>query len=259
MLLSDFSLWKIIFVCIGVFTASLVDAVAGGGGIISLPVYLISGLPAHMAIGTNKLSSCIGTSVSTMRYIKNGFVDWKLAIPSVLVALPGAYLGAELQLMVDENLLKYFLIVILPFVAFMVLRQKSFPEERQEVNPSFQKAVVFGFSFLISIYDGFYGPGTGTFLLLAFCNLGKIDIRTASGNMKIVNFTSNISALAAIFFAGEVLIPLGLIASLFSIAGHYVGSGLTIKNGSKVVRPVIILVLLLLTIKVAVEVFSNIG
>lgn len=257
MLLSDFSLWGLIFICGGVFTASLVDAIAGGGGIISLPVYIISGLPAHAAIGTNKMSSCIGTSVSTLRYIKNGYADWKLAIPSVALALPGAVIGAKLQLMADERILKYFLIFILPFIAFIVLKQKKLPEERLEINPSVQKAVIYGFSFLISIYDGFYGPGTGTFLLLAFCNLGKLDVRTASGNMKIVNFSSNISALITTLLAGEVYVTLGLLAAVFSIGGHYIGSGLTIKNGSKIVRPVIITVLLLLTLKVAVEVFQN--
>ena len=257
MLLTDFSLWGLIFICAGVFTASLIDAIAGGGGIISLPVYIISGLPAHAAIGTNKMSSCIGTAVSTMRYIKNGFVDWSLAIPSVILALPGAFLGAELQLMANEKLLKYFLIFILPFIAFIVLRQKHLPEERDNSHPVLQKVFVFSFSFLISIYDGFYGPGTGTFLLLAFCNLGRLDVRTASGNMKVVNFTSNISALVTTLFAGEVYVHLGLLAAVFSIAGHYIGSGLTIKNGSRIVKPVIVVVLLLLTLKVAVELFQN--
>lgn len=257
MLLDDFSLWGLIFICGGVFMASFVDAIAGGGGIISLPVYIISGLPAHAAIGTNKMSSCIGTAVSTMRYIKNGFADWKLAIPSVMLALPGAVIGAKLQLMADERILKYFLIFILPFIAFIVLRQKNLPEERQNINPALQKTVIYGFSFLISIYDGFYGPGTGTFLLLAFCNLGKLDVRTASGNMKIVNFSSNISALITTLLAGEVYVALGLLAAVFSIGGHYIGSGLTIKNGSKIVKPVIIVVLLLLTLKVALELVQN--
>lgn len=253
MSITDFSIWGILFVCAGVFTASFIDAIAGGGGIISLPVYIISGLPAHMAIGTNKMSSTIGTSVSTLRYIKNGYADLKLALPCILIAIPGGFAGTRLQLMVDEKYLKFVLMVLLPLVAFVILKQKSFPEERGDINPVLQKAIIYGSTFIISIYDGFYGPGTGTFLLLAFCNLGKLDVRTASGNMKIVNFSSNIGALITSFFAHKIFLALGAIAAVFSIAGHYLGAGLTIKNGSKIVKPAIIIVLLLLLIKVLLE------
>lgn len=253
MSITDFSIWGILFVCAGVFCASFIDAIAGGGGIISLPVYIISGLPAHMAIGTNKMSSTIGTSVSTLRYIKNGYADLKLAIPCIMIAIPGGFVGTKLQLMVDEKYLKFILMILLPIVAFVILKQKSFPEERGNINPFLQKAVIYGSTFVISIYDGFYGPGTGTFLLLAFCNLGKLDIRTASGNMKIVNFSSNLGALITSFFAHKIFLALGAIAAVFSIAGHYLGAGLTIKNGSKIVKPAIIIVLILLMIKVLLE------
>lgn len=256
MWIGDFSIFGIIFICTGVFFASIVDAIAGGGGIISLPVYIISGLPAHIALGTNKMSSCIGTFVSTLRYMKNGFINWSLAVPSILLALCGAVLGTKLQLMADEKILKYLLLFILPFIAFTILKQKSFAEEPGEINSKYQKMIIWTCSFIISIYDGFYGPGTGTFLLLAFCNLGKLDIRTASGNMKIVNLSSNISALITSLIAGKVFITLGLIAAGFSIAGHYIGSGLIIKNGSKVVKPVIITVLVLLLLKVSFDLFS---
>ena len=116
-----------------------------------------------------------------------------------------------------------------------------------------RRLVVWGFSLLIGVYDGFYGPGTGTFLLLAFCALGKLDVRTASGNVKIANLSSNLSALATSLLAGKVLIGVGLIAACFSIAGHYLGSGLAIKNGAKIVRPVILIVILLLTVKIIIE------
>ena len=110
-------------------------------------------------------------------------------------------------------------------------------------------------AFLIGGYDGFYGPGAGTFLLLAFCRLGRLELRTAAGNVKLVNLASNLSALATSFTAGKVFIALGLIAGLASIAGHYLGSGLAIKNGSKIVRPVILLMLALLAVKVVTELF----
>ena len=111
-------------------------------------------------------------------------------------------------------------------------------------------------SLVVGTYDGFYGPGTGTFLLLAFCYLGKIDVRTASGNVKLVNLASNIGALATSLSAGKVLIPLGLLAAVFSTAGQYLGAGLALKNGSKIVRPVILVVLVLLAGKILLELFQ---
>ena len=106
---------------------------------------------------------------------------------------------------------------------------------------------------MVGVYDGFYGPGTGTFLLLAYCALGRLDVRTASGNVKIANLASNLGALTTSLLAGKVLIGVGLIAACFSIAGHWLGSGLAIKNGAKIVRPVILVVILLLMIKVLIE------
>ena len=256
MLISGYPIWVVLLIGVGVFCAAFMDAIGGGGGIISVPVYLLAGLPTHNALGTNKLSSCLGTAASTLRYIKNGFVDWPLAVPSVVFALVGAHFGTRLQLMVDEAYLKYMLLLVLPVVAFILLKQKSFPENRGEMAFSLRAAIVWSASLVIGLYDGFYGPGTGTFLLLIFCNLAKLDLRSASGNVKIVNFSSNIGALATALAAGTVLVPVGLIAAVFSIAGHYLGAGVTIKNGAKIVKPVIFLVLGLLAVKIILELFG---
>lgn len=243
----------VLLVAIGVFLASFVDGIAGGGGIISVPAYLLSGLPAHLALGTNKLSSAIGTSVSTARFIRNGYVDWKLALPSILLALFGSHFGTKLQLSVDERYLKYLLLVVLPIVAFVVMRQRTLPEERGNIAPARQMAIVLAASLIVGAYDGLYGPGTGTFLILIYCKLAKLDLRTASGNTKLVNLSSNIGALFTSLIHGKVFLMLGLIGAVFSIAGHYMGSGLAIKDGSKIVRPVILTVFILLLIKVTAE------
>ena len=153
----------------------------------------------------------------------------------------------------DERILKYVLLLVLPLAAAVLLRKKSLPETRGELSLPKRRLAVWGSSLVIGVYDGFYGPGTGTFLLLAFCALGKLDVRTASGNVKIANLSSNLSALATSLLAGKVLIGVGLIAACFSIAGHYLGSGLAIKNGAKIVRPVILIVILLLTVKIIIE------
>ena len=239
----------VIIVVIGVFLASFVDGIAGGGGIISVPTYFLAGLPAHLALGTNKLSSGLGTAVSTARFIKSGYVNWKLGIPSIILALIGAHFGTRLQLSIDERYLKWLLLLVLPRVAVIVLRQKKLPEEAGTIDPARQTAIVLVSSFIVGAYDGFYGPGTGTFLILIFCNLAKMDLRTASGNVKLVNLSSNVGAVVTSFMSGKVFIVLGLIGAVSSIAGHYIGSGLAIKDGSKIVRPVIIAVLLLLLIR----------
>ena len=248
-----YPIWVVPVVCIGVFCASFMDAIGGGGGIISLPTYLLAGLPMHMALGTNKLSSCIGTVASTVRYIKNGYVDWLLGIPSIALAVTGAHLGTKLQLMVDEQYLKLVLLVLLPVIAFILFTRKDLPETRKPMNEWLRRTLIWGTSLIFGIYDGFYGPGTGTFLLLSFCYLAKIDVRTASGNVKLVNLSSNIGALCTSLLAGKVLVPLGLIAAVFAITGQYLGAGLAMKNGSKIIRPVILLVIFLLAGKVLLE------
>ncbi len=248
-----YPIWVVLLICVGVFFASFMDAIGGGGGIISLPAYLLAGLPMHLALGTNKLSACIGTVASTVRYVKNGCVNWALGIPSIALAMVGAHLGTRLQLAVDERYLKLVLIVILPVIAVILLRKKELPEEWKPLNMWLRRAIIWGGSLVIGIYDGFYGPGTGTFLLLTFCYLGKIDVRTASGNVKLVNLSSNIGALVTSLAAGKVVVPLGLTAACFSIAGQYLGAGMALKNGSKIVRPVILFVIVLLAGKVLLE------
>lgn len=254
-MISGYPIWVVLLIGVGVFCASFVDAIGGGGGIISLPIYLLAGLPTHYALGTNKMSACLGTVASMYRYIKNKCVDWGLAIPSIIVALAGAHWGTSLQIVVDEQYLKYVLLIVLPVVAAVLLKQKSFPEDRGLISPWKQRAIVWGASLVIGLYDGFYGPGTGTFLLLVFCHLGKMDLRTASGNVKIVNVASGTGALITSAMAGKVIAPIGLIATVFSIAGHYIGAGLTLKNGAKAVRPVIFVVLALLAVKIVLELF----
>ena len=114
-----------LIVCPMVFLAGFVDSIAGGGGLISLPAYLLAGVPMHNAIATNKLSSATGTAISTVRLCKNKFVDWGLALPCISMALLGSFVGAHLALTASDKLLKWMLIPILPIVAFYVLKKKN--------------------------------------------------------------------------------------------------------------------------------------
>lgn len=136
--IQDLTLSMVLIVAVGVFLASFMDAIAGGGGIISVPTYLLAGLPMHVALGTNKLSAGLGSLASTGRYIKSGYVDWKLGVPSIVLALVGSHFGTKLQLMIDEVYLQYLLLVVLPVVAFVVLRQRQLPEQRGDIEPKKQ-------------------------------------------------------------------------------------------------------------------------
>lgn len=256
MLIAGYQLWKVLAICVGVFAASFVDAIGGGGGLISLPAYMIAGMPTHIALGTNKLSSCLGTVASTARYIKRGYTNWFLALPSAALSVAGAYIGTEIQLMVNDRVLRYMLIVVLIVVAAVMLEEKHFPETQGEMERWKRCTIVCAASLIIGIYDGFYGPGTGTFLLIVYCKLAKMDLRTASGNMKIVNLASSFGAMVTSLSAGMVILPIGLAASVFAFAGQYLGAGMMIKNGTKVVTPVIFVVLGLLAAKLGLELFG---
>lgn len=253
--INGFPWWVVLLIGCGVFLASFMDAIAGGGGIISVPTYLLAfgGIPTYYALGTNKLSAGIGTIFSTARFIKNKCVNWRLALPSIVLALLGSAGGTWLQHHTPDTVLKYLLLVVLPLVAVFSLRTRSWPDEPGQITFAKQAAIVWAASLIIGAYDGYYGPGTGTFLMLVFIRLGKLDTRTAAGNVKIVNLSSNIGSLFTAWQAGYVFWGVGLIAAAFSIAGHYIGAGLAIKNGSKIVRPTVVIVLILLAAKVLSE------
>lgn len=240
-----------LIVCPLVFLAGLVDAIAGGGGLISIPAYLLAGLPPHFAVATNKLSSSFGTATSTIRFFKHGLVNVRLAIPSVLATIAGASLGAKLTLLINEKYMNYILFFVLPITALIVLNKNLFTDREQEATVTRKTYILVTLSsFLIGGYDGFYGPGTGTFLVLAFTVLAKLNIRTANANSKVINLTSNLSSLIVFILEGKILFTLGLAAAACCIIGNYIGSGLVLCNGAKIVRPVILAVLGLLALKV---------
>ena len=140
----------------------------------------------------------------------------------------------------------------LPVVAFYVLKNKDMGDNKDTGSLPEKKmlAVSMAAALLIGTYDGFYGPGTGTFLLLVLTGAAKMDLRTASGTTKVVNLSSNIAALVTFLINGKVLLPLGVTAGVFCIAGHYIGSGLVVKSGRKIVRPVVLVVIMCLFVKI---------
>ncbi|MEE1031346.1 MAG: TSUP family transporter [Ruminococcus sp.] len=248
----ELTLQTFLIVCPFLFLAGFVDSIGGGGGLISLPAYLIAGLPAHQAVATNKLSSACGTSLATFRFIKNGLVNFRLAIPAVIAAICGSTIGAHLSLMVSEDVMKYVLFVVLPVSAFVVLNKHLFSDHGTDtVVLNKRTYLTAGISaFIVGIYDGFYGPGTGTFLIIAFTIFAKMNISTANAQAKVINLTTNITALAVFLLNDQCVIALGLVAAVFNMAGNYVGAGLVMTKGSKIVKPIILFVLFLLLLKI---------
>jgi uncharacterized membrane protein YfcA len=240
-----------LIVCPMLFLAGFVDAIGGGGGLISLPAYLFAGLPIHAAIATNKLSSTCGTALATVRFIRHKLVDYKLAVPSVICAVIGSSLGAQLSLRMDDAIMKKVLFVVLPVAAFFVLNKHLFKDSGEEAKTDKRTYIVAAVAaFVIGVYDGFYGPGTGTFLIIAFTVFAKMGLTAANAQTKVINLTTNITSLVVFLMSGQVVILLGIAAAACNMAGNYIGAGLAMEKGSKIVRPVILVVLALLLIKI---------
>lgn len=237
-----------LIVCPMVFLAGLVDSVAGGGGLISLPAYLIAGLPPHMATATNKCSSTFGTCLTTVRYLKHGHVHVHSAVLAVFFSLGGSWLGAQLNMVLPERYLYWFLMAALPVIGVFLLLKRDFGEQSHadELSRPALLARCAVIALVIGVYDGFFGPATGTFLVIALTGLCKFDLLTASGNAKVMNLASNVAAFVTFAVGGKILWTLGVPAALFGIAGQYVGSGLALKKGAKVIRPMFLIVLFLL-------------
>jgi len=240
-----------LIVCPLVFLAGLIDAIGGGGGLVSLPAYFLAGLPAHLAVGTNKISSVMGTSVATWRLCRSGYASWKVAIPSVIFAIIGSSIGARISLLIDESILLYVMVAILPVVAFVVFNRKLFGDGEESVAITGKTYVVASLAaFIIGGYDGFYGPGTGTFLIISFTVLAGMNIKSANAQTKIINLTTGITSLVVFLLNGQVVVGLGLAAGACNMVGGYIGAGLMMKNGARIVRPTVIIVLILLVLKV---------
>ena len=240
-----------LIVCPMLFLAGFVDSIGGGGGLISLPAYLLAGLPAHTAIATNKLSSSCGSALTTARFLRRGLVNVRLAVPSVFAALLGASAGARLSLLVSEDILKTVLFFILPVAAFFVLNRHLFQDRGEEKAVADRRTMVVCVlsALLIGAYDGFYGPGTGTFLIIAFTVFARMSVSAANAQAKVINLTSNLASLAVFLLNGQVLILLGLVGAVCNMAGNYLGSSLALSKGTKIVRPIILGVLCLLLLK----------
>ncbi|MDR3051014.1 MAG: TSUP family transporter, partial [Oscillospiraceae bacterium] len=202
-----------LIVCPLCFLAGFVDAVAGGGGLISIPAYVFTGLPPHLAMGTNKLSAAVGTTAAALRYLAGRRVALPAGLAAVALALPGSWLGTMLlNRMGDTQVLRMLVLVIPVAAGAMLFRRGALtPACRLPVGAVLPLCALIGL--VIGFYDGLVGPGTGTFLILAFTLVVGMDAVQASGSAKIVNLASNLAALVTQLAAGNVLFLLGLPAA----------------------------------------------
>lgn len=243
-------------VCPLVFLAGFVDSVAGGGGLISLPAYLFVGIPVHLASGTNKVVNSVGTSVAAWKYLRSGKVNLRAAVWAAGGALAGAAMGARLALWCSERVLQTCVLAALPVVAVILAVKKDFgrtADTRRQWTPRQEHVLSVAIGLVIGMYDGMLGPGTGTFMIMAFTLVLGMDLLTASGCAKVANLASNVASAVVWMAAGKVLWKLVLPTVVFSVLGNLAGSRYAIRGGSEKVRGMIFVVLGLLFVKMIYE------
>lgn len=228
--------------------AGFVDAIAGGGGLIALPALLWAGIPPLQALATNKLQGSFGTATATFNFARKGYLDWRSLWLPVVMTLTGAVTGTLSVQFLPGGLLERIipLLLILFSVYFLFSRQVGDADARQRVS-----ITVFAISagFILGFYDGFFGPGTGSFFTAAFVILLGFNLTQAVAGTKLLNFTSNIASLAVFAAAGDVLWSLGLTMGMAQMAGAWLGSHLAIQHGSRIIRPMLVAVSLAVSIK----------
>ena len=220
---------------------------------ITLPAFMISGFPVHFAIGTNKVSSAMGTSVAFFKFMRDGYMPVKLSALGIIFALLGSSLGARTALLISDYAFRLLMLVILPVTAWYVFKSQDLLKEdraHQDEITSRTFVICVFVAFCLGFYDGFYGPGAGTFMLLLMAGAAKLSVQKANGVTKAINFATNIAAIVVYFVNGKVILPVGLTAGAFSIAGNYIGARFFEKGGAKAVRPVIMIVLSLFFVRV---------
>ncbi len=245
----------IVVLAITAFFAGTVDAIAGGGGLITLPALLTAGLPPHVALGTNKGQSVWGSGAALVAFWRAGRVDKKQAVLAFPLGLIGAAIGAELVLLVDPAALRPLVIVMLIAATVLLVIRKPARDEAEPVGDRAQRYLVLAaaLAFVIGGYDGFFGPGTGTFLIVGFVALCGKSLTGATADAKVVNFASNLASLAAFAIAGTVAWAVALPMAAGQLVGGLVGARLAIRGGARLIRTMVLVVSGALVAKLVVD------
>lgn len=232
-----FSTLLLLFVA--AFLAGFVDSIAGGGGLITIPAMLIAGIPPLQTLGTNKLQSMFGAASATIAYARKGHVDLRSQLPMAAMSGLGGAVGAMLATVVPGDVLRALMPFLLVAIAlyFALKPNLSDVDRHQRMTP-----FLFGLSFvpLIGFYDGVFGPGTGSFFMLAFVSLAGFGMLKATAHTKLLNLSSNLGAFLVFLASGVVLWKVGLLMGLGQFLGAQAGSKLAMKNGARLIKPLLI-------------------
>ncbi len=234
------------------FLAGFVDSIAGGGGLISVPAMLIAGIPPLQTLGTNKVQSVFGAASATFAYARKGHVDLRKQLPMALMAVLGGALGAALATIVPGVVLRTIMPVLLVAIAlyFALKPNLNDIDKHRRITP-----FAFGLTLVpaIGFYDGVFGPGTGSFLMLAFVSLAGYGMLKATAHTKLLNFGSNVGALVVFISFGAILWKIGLIMGACQFLGAQLGSRLAMRTGARLIKPLLVIVCIAFTIKLLAD------
>jgi len=230
------------------FLAGFIDSIAGGGGLLLLPSLLLAGIPPQVALGTNKFASSIGTGAALINFILKKKVVWKIAASGIAFSLIGSLIGTKTILFFNNETVGRIIIFLLPLAMLITLIPQK---ERTTGNEPSKFDLIIKIPFiclLIGFYDGFFGPGTGSFLIIAFYMFIGLGLVKSSATAKVFNLASNIGALVVFILGGKVIYLLGIPLAVANILGNYLGSNLAIKKGANTVKFFLLLSLTILMI-----------
>lgn len=246
---------SLLFLCPVMFLASFVDAISGGGGLLSLPAYLFTGMPVHNAYACNKLCCNISTAMSAGRYLKNALIDKKAAAFVGAITFICSVLASRIVLWMPERPLSLMLLGSMPFVAVLILANKKYPEEDHSHEVSVKKRNFYWVftGLVMGAYDGMLGPGSGTLAIILFTKLLRYDLTRASGNAKVAVFSSTLAGTISYVLAGKILWHYAVPVAICGVLGGYAGSGMAIRKGAGFIRPMMLLIAAVLIIKLFIE------
>lgn len=238
------------------FVAGLIDAIAGGGGLLTVPALLTAGLPPHLVFGTNKGSAVFGSGAAFWRFARAGLIDGPRARWLFPLGFLGSLLGAGLVLLVKPEVLKPLVLVLLVVAGVVVafVRPPAEGATRPPLTHALLKAG--GLALVIGAYDGFFGPGTGTFLIITFVTLLHLSLQQATANAKVVNFASNLAAMLLFVSQGLVVWKVSLPMAVGQFVGGTLGAQLAVKGGDRLVRRVVLGVVLALVARLGYDLFA---
>lgn len=248
----------LLLLCAAAFLAGFVDAIVGGGGLIQTPMGLIllPNLPVATIIGTLKIPSFSGTFIAAIQYLKKVEMNWKLLLIMMILAIPSAFLGSTLLTYVSNDFMKPLLLVVLSLLVFYTYAKKNFGQHSDKSH-SFQQQILYAIliSFFIGFYDGFIGPGTGSFLVLAFITLLGYDFLQASANAKMVNLATNFGSIILFIYKGKIIWLIAIPMAICNAIGGFIGAKLAINKGNKFIRIFFLIVVIATLIRFGYDVF----